>query len=312
MNKTEIMNNITRKFGKFGLKMKKHSPEILVAVGVVGTVTGAVMACRATLKAGEILDEAKENIEKIHECEALCSEKPEFNDRYQTEDVKKDLTAVYMQTGVKLAKLYAPAIVLGTFSIGCIVKSNSILNKRNAALAAAYTTVDKGFKEYRQRVVERFGSDMDRELKYNIKAKEIEETIIDEKGKEKTVTKNVEVVDSNKYSEFSRFFDSSSNCWEDDAELNLMFLKAQQKYANDLLISRGYLFLNEVYDMLDIPITKAGQVVGWVYDKTKSNDEQAGDGYVDFGIYESHRFVNGLEPVVLLDFNVDGNILDLI
>ena len=312
MKKAEIMNNITRNFGKFGLKMKKHSPEILVVVGVVGTVASTVVACKATLKATDILDEAKENIDKIHECAALCSEKEELKEKYQTEDVKKDLATVYVQTGVKLAKVYAPAIILGTFSIGCIVKSHGILNKRNAALAAAYTTVDKGFKEYRQRVVERFGKDMDRELKYDIKAKEIGETVVDEKGKEKTVNKTVEVVNSNNHSDFSRFFDASSNCWEDDAELNLMFLKAQQKYANDLLVSRGYLFLNEVYDMLDIPITKAGQVVGWVYDKTKSSDEQIGDGYVDFGIYESHRFVNGLEPVVLLDFNVDGNILDLI
>ena len=312
MKKAEIMNNITRNFGKFGLKMKKHSPEILVVVGVVGTVASTVAACKATLKATDILDEAKENIAKIHECAALCSEKEELKEKYQTEEVKKDLATVYVQTGVKLAKVYAPAIILGTFSIGCIVKSHGILNKRNAALAAAYTTADKGFKEYRQRVVERFGKDMDRELRYNIKAKEIEETIVDEKGKEKTVTKTVEVVDSNKYSEFARFFDASSTCWEDDAELNLMFLKAQQKYANDLLVSRGYLFVNEVYDILDIPITIAGQVVGWVYDKTKSSDEQVGDGYVDFGIYESQRFVNGLEPVILLDFNVDGNILDLI
>lgn len=313
MKKPAIMNNLSRTFSKVGLQLKKHSPEILVAVGVVGTVTSTVMACKATLKVNDILDETKDTIDKIHE----CVENPDMADKYSIEDSKKDLATVYVQTGVKLAKLYAPAVALGVLSVGCIVKSNNILTKRNAALAAAYTAVDKSFKEYRGRVVERFGTGLDRELKYDIKAKEIEETVIDEKGKEKKVKKTIETVDGINpadYSDFARFFDERSDCWEDDPEMNLMFLKAQQKYANDLLMSRGYLFLNEVYDLLDIPITKAGQAVGWIYDKTKA--EQIGDGYVDFGIYQmntaSQRFVNGYEPVILLDFNVDGTIWDLI
>lgn len=304
MNKTEIMNKFSRTINKATMRLKKNSPEILVAVGVVGTVASAVMACKATLKVTDIIDETKETIDKIHK----YAENPDLQNRYSVEDSKKDLTIVYAQTGVKLAKLYAPAIALGTLSLGCIVKSNSILRKRNVALAAAYTAVDKSFKEYRGRVIERFGKEMDYELKYNIKAQEIEETVTDEKGKEKTVKKTIEVVDPNQYSEYARFFDETSNCWEKDPEYNLMFLKAQQKYANDLLVSRGYLFLNEVYNMLDIPITQAGQAVGWIYDK----DSPIGDNYVDFGIYQSHRFVNGYEPVILLDFNVDGTIWDKI
>lgn len=304
MNKTEIMNKFSRTINKATMRLKKNSPEILVAVGVVGTVASAVMACKATLKVTDIIDETKETIDKIHK----YAENPDLQNRYSVEDSKKDLTIVYAQTGVKLAKLYAPAIALGTLSLGCIVKSNSILRKRNVALAAAYTAVDKSFKEYRGRVIERFGKEMDYELKYNIKAQEIEETITDEKGKEKTVKKTVEIVGLDQYSEYARFFDETSNCWEEDPEYNLMFLRAQQKYANDLLVSRGYLFLNEVYNMLDIPITQAGQAVGWIYDK----DSPIGDNYVDFGIYQSHRFVNGYEPVILLDFNVDGTIWDKI
>lgn len=313
MNKPAIMNNLTRTINKIGFQVKKHSPAILVTVGVAGTVVSTVMACKATLKVNDILDETKDTIDKIHE----CVENPDMMDRYSIEDSKKDLTKVYIQTGVKLAKLYAPAVAVGVVSVGCIVKSNNILNKRNAALAAAYATVDKSFKEYRGRVIERFGNGLDRELKYNIKAKEIEETVIDEKGKEKKVKKTIETVDGINpadYSDFARFFDERSDCWEDDPEVNLMFLKAQQKYANDLLVSRGYLFLNEVYDLLDIPVTKAGQAVGWIYDKKKV--EQDYDGYVDFGIYQyntaSQRFVNGYEPIILLDFNVDGVIWDKI
>ena len=92
-----------------------------------------------------------------------------------------------------------------------------------------------------------------------------------------------------------------------------MYLRHQQNYANELLRSRGYVFLNDVYDMLGIRRTKAGQIVGWVYDEKNPNI----DNYIDFGIYNVHYegardFVNGFECSILLDFNVDGPIIDLI
>lgn len=308
MKKLEIMNNLSRTFNKVGFQFKKHSPEILVVAGVVGTVASAVMACKATTKISIIMEKTKEDVDKIHDCmgnESLAEE-------YSLEDGKKDLAIVYAQTGIKLVKLYAPAVLLGALSITSILASNNILRKRNVALAAAYATVDKGFKEYRSRVVERFGEEIDRELKYNIKAKKFEETVIDENGKEKKVKTAVNIADPNTYSDYARFFDDGCTGWEKDSEYNLMFLRAQQQYANDLLKSRGHLFLNEVYDMLGIPRTKAGQVVGWVYD----SEHSVGDNYVDFGIYDMNRevvrnFVNGYERTILLDFNVDGNILDL-
>ena len=325
MNKAEIANKFSRTFNKVGFALKKHSPEILVTVGVIGGVAGAVMACKATTKLNDILEESKESIDKIHETaerveagEVIeCKDKNGEITPYTAEDSKKDLTIVYAQTGLKIAKLYAPAVAVGVVSITSVLAAHNILRKRNVALAAAYATVDQSFKEYRGRVIERFGKELDRELKYNIKAKEIEETVVDEKGKEKKVKKTIEVMDPNDpstYSDYARFFDAASRCWEKDAEYNLMFLRAQQTYANDLLRSRGHLFLNEVYDMLDIPRSKAGQVVGWVYDK--NNLDSIGDNFVDFGIYETWRpgnrdFVNGYEPVILLDFNVDGNVLDL-
>lgn len=308
MKKAEFMNALTRKFHKVSFTVKKHSPEILVVAGVVGAVTSTVMACKATTKLSGILDKAKDDIHTIHECVENPDILPE-GAVYTEEDSKKDLAIIYAKTGVELVKLYAPAVALGTLSLFSIIKSNDILRKRNVALAAAYATVDKGFREYRGRVVERFGKELDRELKYNIKAKEIEEKIIDENGEEKTVKKTVEVGAVNEYSTYARFFDESCAGWEKDAEYNLIFLKHMQSHANDLLKARGHLFLNEVYDMLDIPRTKEGNVVGWIYDEECPN----GDNYVDFGIYDLYNeakrnFVNGYERSILLDFNVDGNI----
>ena len=298
-------NNLTRGLSRLGLKLKKHSPEILMVTGTIGVVTSAVMACKATLKVNDILEETKQDVDKING----VLENEEYADKYSEEDSKRDLLIVYAQTGIKLAKLYAPSVILGTLSLGAMITSNNILRKRNVALAAAYTVLDKGFKDYRKNVVERFGEKIDKELKHNIKAKTFETVTVDENGKEKKTKEEVDICDE--ISDFARFFDEGSRYFTKDPEYNLMFLKNQERYANDKLKAKGYLFLNDVYRMLDIPETKAGQIVGWIYDEKCPN----GDNYVDFGIYNTNReksrdFVNGYEKVILLDFNVDGNILE--
>ena len=297
---------------KAGFQLKKHSPEILIVTGVVGAVASTVMACKATLKVNDVLDKAKQDINNIHDVAADVEAGIRPATAYTPEDKKRDLTIVYTKTGIELVKLYAPAVTVGALSIVSLVSSHRILKKRNVALAAAYATVDKGFKEYRGRVIERFGKELDRELKYNIRSKEIEEKIIDENGEEKTVTKTVEVADPNLNSDYARFFDESCPGWEKDPEFNLTFLKMQQSYANEKLKCQGHLFLNEVYDMLGIPRTKAGNIVGWIYDEKNP----IGDNFVDFGIYDLYSerkraFVNGYERSILLDFNVDGDIWSL-
>lgn len=308
--KTALMNKASSAFYKAEFQLKKHSPEILLITGIVGTVVSAVMACKATTKVNDILNETKETIDTIHE----GTEKGEIKGtEYTQEDAKKDLAITYVQTGIKFAKLYAPSVILGTLSITSILASNNILRKRNVALAAAYATIDKTFKEYRGRVVERFGEAVDRELKYNIKAEKIEKTVTDpETGKEKKTKEKIEVVDDAEIGQYARFFDEFSDYWEKDPEYNLMFLRRQQQYANDRLISRGYLFLNEVYEMLGLEPSKAGQVIGWLY---RPNDPKF-QNCIDFGIYniarkENRKFVNGIERSILLDFKPDGNILDM-
>ena len=303
------MNKVVGK-AKFGVK--KHSPEILIVAGVAGIVTSAVMACKATTKLSAIMEPVKKDIAAIKEVIEHPEKLPEGTE-YTKKDSQKDKTIVYARAGVQFAKLYAPSVILGTLSIACVISSNNILRKRNAALAAAYTAVDKSFKNYRKNVVDRFGEELDKELKYNIKAKEVEETTTDENGKEKKVKKTINVADPNGYSPYAKFFDDGCSNWQKDAEHNLWYLKQQQNYANDKLRSQGYLFLNDVYDMLGIPRTSAGQIVGWLYDEKNPK----GDNFVDFGIYDASKevnrdFVNGYERTILLDFNVDGPIYNLI
>ena len=318
MKFNELANVATRAFHKAGFQLKKHSPEILVVTGVVGTVVSAVMACKATTKVNFVLEETKAQVDVIHEGTKNGAVKGYLDNGevgmvpYSAEDSKKDLAIVYAQTGLKLAKLYGPAVVLGALSITGILAGHNILRKRNLALAAAYTAVDTGFKQYRGRVVERFGDKLDKELLYNIKAKEVTETVVDEEGKETTVTKTVEVADPvMAMSPYTFCFDETADGWVRDAERNKFFLLRQQDYANERLKSKGHLFLNEVLDMVGIDRCRAGQTVGWIYDEKNPS----GDNYVDFGIFNIHseanrNFVNGLEKSIWLNFNVDGDILN--
>lgn len=297
MNLKDITNTVVA-------NAKEHSPEILIVAGVIGVVASAVMACKATTKIDTILDEHKDTMEKIHEMPT------DIPDVYSEEDRKKDTVVTYAKTSFKLVKLYGPAITLGALSIASIFASNDILRKRNVSLAAAYALVDKGFKEYRSRVVERFGKDVDHQLLYNIKEEEVEETVVDAKGKEKTVKKKVEVADGVE-SEYVRYFTKSNPNWVNDENLVRYFLERVQSYVNDKLIVDKVMCLNDVYKELGFDTTKAGMVVGWIYDKNKPT----GDNYIEFDVKEVwlHKDIGeGLEKAYAIDFNVDGNIFNLL
>lgn len=316
MKINELTMAASRAFHKAGFQLKKHSPEILVVTGVIGTVASAVMACKATTKLHAVLEDTQDKIDLYHQgaadgkVQSMIDGKIEIVD-YTEEDCSRDITIAYAKTGVELAKLYGPAVLVGAVSVTSILVGHNILRKRNLALAAAYTAVDTGFKQYRSRVVERFSDKLDKELLYDIKSKEIEETTVDSKGKEKTVKKTVEVADPiAAMSPYTVCFDETCSGWVRDAERNKFFLVRQQDYANELLKTKGYLFLNDVLDMIGAQRTEAGQIVGWVY----KDDNEVGDNYIDFGIFNIHseasrNFVNGYEKSIWLTFNVDGPII---
>lgn len=299
------VNAITKSFAKAKFNIKKHSPEMLVIGGILGGVASAVLACKATTKAQYILAESQDKIEQVHE----ILENPDgYSEEYTVEDSRKDLAIIYAQTGLKLVRTYAPAVALGALSIVSILGGHNILRKRNLGLAAAYATIDQSFREYRDRVVDRFGETVDRELRYNLKSQKITETEVDpETGKQKRIKKDILVpAGDGGYSGYARSFEPGCQYWEPDANLNRAFLKAQQEYANQKLRAQGYLFLSDVYKALGYRDDRASHVVGWTFDET----DPKGDNYVSFGFSENEDFMAGYENSVILDFNVDGPILD--
>lgn len=313
MTKMQIVNGLTRTFNKSMFKVKKHSPEILLVGGALGFIGSAVLACIATTKVNGVIEEANEQLETIHH---IIENPKEFEEEtgevYTEKQGQKALSMVYIKTGLELTKLYGPALVLGSASMFCIFKSHGILKDRNLALAAYAAAGEKAFKEYRNRVIERFGKELDRELRYNVKTKEIEEKVVNEKGEEETVKKTVEVIDPNDIDDFARIYDDGCLGWTKDPQTNLLFLKMVQAECTQKLKEDGYLTLNDVYERLGFPKNKWGQIVGWVYDK----EGNIGDNFVDFGLtrYENDKvrdFINGRERSIVLDFNYDGNLLEL-
>jgi hypothetical protein len=287
---------IGRQVARKALMAQKASPEVLLGVGIVGLVGSTVLACRATLKMETVMEEAQGKLEM-----ARTLEHPDYSER----DRSRDISLVYFQSSVKIIKLYAPAIIVGGISIYALTSSHRIMTRRNVALTAAYGALEKGFNQYRGRVIDKYGEEVDRDLRYGTELVEIE----DEKtGKKKTVTR----VGPDDPSIYARFFDPVSTSWSKNPEYNLIFLKCQQNYANDLLKARGHVFLNEVYDMLGLPRSQAGAVVGWILSKNGETDN-----FVNFGVFDGKEqvardFVNGREGAILLDFNVDGVIYDKI
>lgn len=302
-----IPDAVANKFGRPLLHLQKASPQVMFVGGVAAALTGTVLACRATLKLSDVLEETEKLKQKSELLHQDWKEMP-TEDGYNDKKYNKDMTVLKVKAVLNVTKLYAPSAGLIMLSVALLTGSHVTLNRRNASLTAAYASVDQAFEKYRDRVVQQLGTDADRDFRYGTET--VSETIEGEDGKKKTV-KHTRVDSSEMPSKYARFFDEMCNDWKSNPEYNRAFLHCQQTYANDRLRTRGHIFLNEVYDSLGIPRTKEGQVVGWVLDGK-------GDGYVDFGIFDDltnprvRDFVNGREYSILLDFNVDGLIFDKI
>lgn len=317
MKMNKLVDAMNQSSKRLGFCIKKKSPELLITAGIVGFGGALVAACVATTKAGKVIEEAHDALNEIHEAhEAGITKAGEL---YDDQDNKRDLTITYVKTGMKFAKLYAPAAILTVTSITCILSSHKILKKRNLALTASLAAVSKSFEEYRGRVLERFGEQVEKELRYNVKATEIEETVTDEKGKEKKVKKTVDMMcpdmDIRSISPYAVIFDSSCDDWNRDRQVNEWYIKARQSQLNQKLRASKHLFLNEVYDALGFPRTAIGAQVGWIYDE----DHPYGDNFVDFRAKEIVRPKPGVEgedagyeSLYIFDFNIAGSILDKI
>jgi len=286
------LNGIQR-FGNRSVRLlQKHSPTILTIAGAGGVVATGILAGKATIQAVPLFEDLQERVLDVKQ--RIERGDPEY---------QKELFHVYRMSALDIAKVYAPAALAALGSIACIISAHGIMKRRNVALIAAVQLLEKSFNDYRKRVVEEFGEDKDRDYRLGIFE---EKTVDPETGKKTTVRR----FDPNAMNHYAKIFDEGNPNWEPDPEYNLGFLKIRQEQFNQRLQTKGHLFLNYVYEELGFEPTKAGAICGWVIGKD-------GDNYVDIGLYApddlgQHRFINGLERSIILNFNVDGVIIDKI
>ena len=295
---------LRKSFKKAQLTVRKHSPEILMVAGVIGTVAGAVMACKETLELEDVLDECKQEKMDLEEQYAMCEE-------YSEDALKKDQVKLTIKQVAKIVKLYAPSVIMEATSIGVIFASNDIMRKRNASMAAAYATLNSMYKRYRQNVIESYGEEVDKDMRFGVKHEKVTE--IDEDGNKVKVDARIVDLDNTALaiSDYSRFFQTGCKGFDESSgRYNLLYLKGIQAMFNNKLIADGYVMLNDVYRELGFDTIPEGWSIGWVYDEANP----IGDNYIDFGLYEARnknqRAVNDWEPVILMDFNVDGNLYE--
>lgn len=295
---------LRKSFKKAQLTVRKHSPEILMVAGVIGTVAGAVMACKETLELEDVLDECKQEKMELEEQYAMC-------EQYSEDALKKDQVKLTIKQVAKIVKLYAPSVIMEATSIGVIFASNDIMRKRNASMAAAYATLNSMYKRYRQNVIESYGEEVDKDMRFGVKHEKVTE--IDEDGNKVKVDARIVDLDNTALaiSDYSRFFQSGCKGFDaSSGRYNLLYLKGIQAMFNNKLIADGYVMLNDVYRELGFDTIPEGWSIGWVYDE----ENPIGDNYIDFGLYEARnknqRAVNDWEPVILMDFNVDGNLYE--
>jgi len=292
-----VPQSFTRSLSRQMLLAQKNSPHIFFVGGVIGVVGSTVLACRATLKLEKNLDEIKRDAQDVKDLRAIGDDRGQ-----KLSDHEYYMSMARVQTNglVRIGKLYAPSILLGTISIAALTKSHVELSKRNAALSATLAAVTKAYDDYRERVRQEIGEERELELYRCMEDNEIE----DDKGKKKNVKT---IGDPNKFSPYARCFDETNANYVKNTDMNRAFITAAQNYFNTQLQAKGYVFLNDVYDALGFERSQPGCVVGWVV-----GDE--GDNYIDFGLFrpESARFINGQEFAIWLDFNVDGIIYDKI
>lgn len=296
-----IPDGMSRQVGKTTLATKRHSPILLFAIGTVGFAATVYMACKSTLKVDEVLKEHEETEAKIAHASTLDSD--------YAKKAAGELRLLKMQTAGKMLKLYAPPITVGILSVVALTGSHIILNKRNVGLAAVATGLEKAFEEYRRRVADEFGEEKEQEIRYAVQTREVDEQLSDG-----TMKKTQVKVRTGLGTEYSFLFDQvNSSHWRREPTENVNFLFVQEKLANQRLKAKGFLFLNDVLKAIGLPETKAGNICGWTWD---AHEKGIGNGYISFGVMKNtedriERWVNGSATGVYLDFNCQGNILDV-
>lgn len=302
MKKSFIPKRLSRMSSRSVLKVRKNSPTILVVAGVVGLGVTAVLAAKATPRASVVVNEHKAQRVQIGDVPKKNTVSKEAR-----KDVQVQVLELYYNTGLELTKVYGPTLVVGTLSACSVLYGHKILQGRHVATLTAYSGLTEQFAAYRGRVRQTLGEKAEREIFNGAHGEYVEDPNHPGEYKLQPVYPDGDLTPTST----QVWFDDKNAYYKLDPEINKMHLNAVQEHMNQKLNVYGHVFLNEVKDALALPRTADGQMLGWVY------GAGTGDNFIDFGHLSNtdpatDEFRQGLRPDVLLNFNVDGVVYDLI
>ena len=306
-----LKNNIVN--SSFGISVRRNSPKILFAAGTGAIVTGTVLACYATTKLPGIIEERDLKLEDVKANPDGLDEK----------EINRQITKIHAATALQIGTTYAPSVIAEAVGFVCLGKAQGKVTEKYLKMSAAYAGLQTTFSAYRNGVKKRFGEEVDKEILYGIYEQKVK--AIDDKGEEVEETKKV--TDLSKFGAVNAYstviFDERSSYFEKNQQMNQQLISIVVHGANEKLISRGQnrkdnlgkvLFLNEVLDLLDLPRTPQGNILGWRYDPNNRNK-------ITYDIFWGHNidsdcmvysaFEDDAEDArAWIHFNVDGNVLE--
>lgn len=279
-----------------------HSPELLMILGTAGVIGGTIVVAKQTTKVEDELEDIRteqSDLKYMHRTHPDDMDEKEY---------KKELFAIKRGAALKVAKIYAPGVLLIGGGIACYFSAFGIMKKRQGILVASLAAANKAFEEYRARVIEDQGVEKDKEYLYGLKKEKITTDTIDDNGKKKKVTEEVYTKDRDMVSRYAiRFTPEFSTEASSDVNYNVAMLKSIESAYNAMLPSHKKVYLSEVYHELGVDETFESRLVGWDY-----NADAHGDGKIHFEITEIVEWdasePRGYHKELIVDFNVDGDI----
>lgn len=234
--------------GKSQMFFKKNSATILTFVGAAGVIATTITAVKATPKAVALLDQAKE-------------EKGE------------ELTKLEV---VKIAgPAYVPTIVLGASTLACIFGANILNQRGQASLMSAYALVDNGYKDYKKKVDELYGSEADEQIKAGIAKDKYDDNA------------PTTPVDGKRL-----YYDYYSNRYFEATPFQVQ--KAEYE-VNRTLMMDDAVYLNEWYSHIGLSKLDHGDDFGW---NTSANMDAYWQTWIDFH-HQKVVMDDGLECIII-------------
>lgn len=297
-----LTRRVVPKVGLASLKVRRVSPELYLAAGITSGVAAAIMLARAHKKQESVLADTKEMIETTRD---YIEDAAQEGNPWTPKEEAQALAPMYGAAAMKLTRLYAPALLLGTTSVMLVLRSHGVMKGRNQALFAALQLTEAAFSKYRTRVIEAEGEDADAKYRFGAEDRTIVTENVDSEGKKtKEKSKYISLGEKPTADMYGRLFDESNVNWRESKVMNRHYLEGVQLYFNHMLNAYGFVLLNDVYEALNMPRNlDYGALVGWSLDIP-------GDDFVDFGL-DSAANRNPTDARFMLDFNVNGMILNI-